>query len=261
MDMNYYLGTDETEKPLDNLVSDGGFASIFRTVACVGDSLASGEFESVDDEGKHHYHDCFEYSWGQYFARASGSTVYNFSRGGMTAKEYVETFADKMDFWNKDFASKAYIIALGVNESGRGVNIGSKEDINLSDYSYNADSFYGNYGKIIQKYKEIMPDAKFFFMTIPLYGNERDKAKKDLNCAIREMAEIFGNSYLLDLEKYSDLYNEKTRETFFRGGHMTAAGYYFSYKVITSYIDYIVRHNPEDFAEVGFIGTEFCYDR
>ena len=35
---------DENEKPLDRLIDDGGFASIFRTIACIGDSLSSGEF-------------------------------------------------------------------------------------------------------------------------------------------------------------------------------------------------------------------------
>ena len=40
-----YFSPDE--KPLDRLVSDGGFCGIFRTVACIGDSLASGDFETV----------------------------------------------------------------------------------------------------------------------------------------------------------------------------------------------------------------------
>ena len=77
---------DNNEKPLDNLVTDGGFTGIFRTIACVGDSLSSGEFESIDDDGKKHYHDYYDYSWGQYMARMAGCTVYNFSKGGMTAK-------------------------------------------------------------------------------------------------------------------------------------------------------------------------------
>ena len=39
---------DPEEKPLDNLVSNGGFCGIFRTIGCVGDSLSSGEFETCD---------------------------------------------------------------------------------------------------------------------------------------------------------------------------------------------------------------------
>ena len=42
----------QNEKPLEHLVSDGGYCGIFRTIACIGDSLAFGEFESIDDEEK-----------------------------------------------------------------------------------------------------------------------------------------------------------------------------------------------------------------
>ena len=90
------------EKPLYNLVEDGGFCGILRTIACIGDSLSSGEFESVDENGIRHYYDHYDYSWGQFLARATGTKVYNFSRGGMTAKEYMESFAQAKDFWNPE---------------------------------------------------------------------------------------------------------------------------------------------------------------
>ncbi|MBE6793009.1 MAG: SGNH/GDSL hydrolase family protein, partial [Ruminococcaceae bacterium] len=35
------------KNPLDTLVSDGGFCGIFRTIGCIGDSLSSGELESL----------------------------------------------------------------------------------------------------------------------------------------------------------------------------------------------------------------------
>ena len=95
MDFSRYYG-NPSEKPLDNLVCDGGFCKIFRTIGCIGDSLSSGEFESKDSEGVVGYHDFYEYSWGQFMARTLGSKVYNFSRGGMTAKEFVESFCDKL---------------------------------------------------------------------------------------------------------------------------------------------------------------------
>ena len=58
-----------------------------RTVACIGDSLSSGEFEAAAEKGSS-YPDMYEYSWGQFMARMCGCKVYNMSRGGMTAKEY-----------------------------------------------------------------------------------------------------------------------------------------------------------------------------
>ena len=50
----------ENEKPLDRLVTDGGFCGIFRKIACIGDSLSSGEFQSLNSEGKVGYHDYFD---------------------------------------------------------------------------------------------------------------------------------------------------------------------------------------------------------
>ena len=79
----------EGELPLDNLVEDGGFFKIFREVAVIGDSLASGEFESCNEKGIIGFHDMYEYSWGQFMARTAGCKVHNFSRAGMTAKEYA----------------------------------------------------------------------------------------------------------------------------------------------------------------------------
>ena len=107
---------DKEEKPLERLLEGGGFSAIFRTVGCIGDSLSSGELEAVHEDGTKSYHDYFEHSWGQYIARANGAKVYNFSRGGMSAREYCERFAEDKGFWNPELAAEAYIIALGVND-------------------------------------------------------------------------------------------------------------------------------------------------
>ena len=90
MDLARYYAS-ENEKPLEQIPEEGGFAGIFRRIACIGDSLSSGEFEAVDSAGQRGYYDFFEFSWGQYLGRLVGSTVYNFSRGGMTAKHYCES--------------------------------------------------------------------------------------------------------------------------------------------------------------------------
>ena len=45
----------EGEKPFDNFFPNGGFTGIFRTIACIGDSLSSGEHESMMD-GKKGFH-------------------------------------------------------------------------------------------------------------------------------------------------------------------------------------------------------------
>nr|MCR4719613.1 hypothetical protein [Bacillota bacterium] len=96
--MNWDKLFAKNEKPLDSLVEGYSNTAIFRTIAFIGDSLSSGEFETVDSEGNKEYHDLYEYSWGQYIARKNGLKAYNFSRGGMTAKCYLESFAEENGF-------------------------------------------------------------------------------------------------------------------------------------------------------------------
>ena len=256
---------DEQEKPLDNLVSDGGFCSIFRTIGCVGDSLSSGEFEAYDENGTKLYLDFYEYSWGQFLARMAGNKVYNFSRGGMTAKEYMEAFAAKQLFWNQDKACQAYIIALGVNDVlNKGQEVGSVEDICMEDWKQNKPTFAGYYAQIVQRLKEIEPDAKFFFVTIPRASAEL--SEREQRCAAHakvlcDMAEVFSNAYVIDLHRYAPVFDKAFCEKFNMGGHMNPCGYALFAKIVASYIDYIIRHNFSDFKKVGFIGTPYKNDR
>ena len=53
MDLSYFF--NEKEKPLDTLLHDGGFCGIFRSIVCIGDSLSSGEFEYVKEDGSKVY--------------------------------------------------------------------------------------------------------------------------------------------------------------------------------------------------------------
>lgn len=245
----------EGEKPLDNIVSDGGFCSIFRTIACVGDSLSSGEFESRDAEDNRTYHDLYEYSWGQYIARMTGSKVYNFSQGGMTASAYCDTFARKNGFWGADKVAQAYIIALGANDVNK-IELGTIEDICLDDYTKSKPTFAGYYAQIVQRYKEISPDARFFFMAMPK-SDSADHNKKALahRELLKAMTELFSHSYLIDLYEYAPIYDAEFRDAFYLRGHLNPCGYLLTAKMTASYIDYIIRNNPDEFRRVGFINT------
>ena len=247
------------EKPLDNLVGAYSNTAIFRRIGFIGDSLSSGEFETVNDDGSHGYHDMFEYSWGQYIARKNGLTAYNFSKGGMTAKWYINSFANEKGFWDEDKACQAYVIALGVNDLlGQNMPIGTKDDITaeITDSS----PFISYYAEIIRRYKEISPDAKFFFVTFPNEGDRTDIVKfEGMVDALYALAEHFDNSYVIDLYKYGPVYDDAFREKYFLHGHMNPMGYIYTAKLVDSYIDYIIRTNPDDFKNVGFIGTDIQY--
>lgn len=274
MNIYEYMNVGADEKPLDRIVTDGGFAAIFRTIACIGDSLSSGEFESVNPdrtknydifdhtwinpEGTKGFHDFFDYSWGQFIARDTGAKVYNFSRGGMTAKEYIETFADQKGFWGKDKLAQAYIIALGVNDIHRGYELGSTADVCREDYTKNVQTFAGYYAMIIQKVKELQPRAKIFLVTIPSHGNDGDEKRKAVRDLLDDFTRFFTNTYLIDLFSYAPV-NDAEYAKKFRLGHMTPTGYVLTAKMIESYMDYIIRKNPDEFSQVGFIGTDLYY--
>ena len=259
MDYNaLYFPPDE--KPLDRIVHDGGFCGIFRTVACVGDSLASGDFEATVNGGTH-FIDMFDYSWGQYMARAAGCTVYNFSRGGMTAKDYCGGFASDMCYWNTEKAAQAYIIALGCNDffEKDQLPIGDISDLCKDDYTKNNNTFVGRYCEIIQRYKITAPDAKFFLVTMPDEDMD-DEGKRKLKLhhdLIHKIAEKLSNCYVIDLYEYMPAQDKDFKEKFYMGGHLNPCGYVLFAQVIMSYIDYIIRHNIKDFARAAFINTEF----
>lgn len=258
--MNINSLFNENEKPLDSIISDGGFCGIFRTIGVIGDSLSSGEFEVVNEEGIKGYHDFYDYSWGQYLARAAGSKVYNFSRGGMTAKEFAESFGEKCGVWDYDKLCQCYIIALGVNDKNIHPKIGDMSDIALpTGYNTDADTFAYFYSSIIIRLKAKSPDAKFFLVAPPKETNDDDfeKWKSDETKFLYDLAQKFKNTYVIDLNEYAPIYDESFKEKFFLSGHLNAAGYLFTAKMIMSYIDYIIRHNMQDFKQVSLIGTQY----
>ena len=254
---DYYF--DPASRPLDRLLPDGGFCGIFRTIGCIGDSLSSGEFESMDGAGNRGYHDYFEYSWGQYIARMTGAKVYNFSRGGMTASEYCNSFAEANGFWDEKLLCQAYIIALGVNDVlNQNQPLGTTGDICPEDYTKNAPTFAGYYGRIISRLKSMQPKARFFLVTMPRGTDEvRNRKASEVTKLLYEIAGLFEWTYVIDLEKEAPVYDAEFYRNFFLGGHMNPAGYLLTAKMIATYIDYYVRKYPEDFTQVGFIGTPF----
>ena len=258
MDWNKELFISEDEKPLDRLVEGYSNTAIFRSIAFIGDSLSSGEFESRGDDGSKGYHDYYEYSWGQYIARKNGLKAYNFSKGGMQAKTYMESFAEKNDFWNPELACQAYVLALGVTDvMNKGMEIGSIEDIDPLDWNNNKPTFVGYYAQIVARIKaEIQPEAKFFFVTMMNHDNAPERAEKRQKHAeaLYALADYFDNAYVIDLYQYGPRYDAKFKEHYALYNHLNPMGYILSAKMIDSYIDYIIRKHPDDFRRVPFIG-------
>ena len=251
---------DKNEKPLDRLVEGYSNTAMFRKIAFVGDSLSSGEFESHVEGRGVRYYDMYEHSWGQYIARCNGSVAYNFSCGGMSTKGF-DSFADWHMMWSREKAAQAYVIALGVNDVYNGAvkDFGSIDDIDVTDWRRNAETYMGYYGKIISKFKEISPDAKFFLVTFPNEPDKNREVTERMVAAMYSLAEKFDNTYVIDLYHYGPVYDAEFKRRYYYHTHMSPAGYILTAKLVDSYIDYIIRHNPDEFKAAGFIGTGIEY--
>ncbi len=253
---------DKTSNPIKNIVLDGGYTAIFRTLAVIGDSLSSGEYESMDENGVKGFHDYYEYSWGQFIARKCGCKVTNYSVGGLTAKEF-HLLANHTKCFTKENACQAYIIALGVNDITRIMRgelaFGSLDDIDFDCWENNKGTFVGEYVKILQKIRSLQPKARIFMITIPRSANdepERVTLGDAMADMIRSLTKVFNFSYVIDLRKFDCVQDEEYKERYYLGGHLSAIGYKHSADVIATYIDWIIRNNIEDFKQVGFIGKE-----
>lgn len=249
---------EEGEKPLDKLVVDGGLCSVFQKVAVIGDSLSAGQFEQDPNDTTGRYPDTYPYAWGAYMARDCGFEMYNFSRGGMTVREYVDTWATEQGFWSAKYRAQAYFIALGHNDMWSGRPVGTMDDINHKDYTKNAQSYIGDYAQIIQHYKQISPDAFFFLIVEPRSSAvETNKYRNDQRDALYAIAEEFKQCYVIDLQQYAPAFDASFRKQFFLREHMNPMGYRYFAQIIESYVDYYIRKDPAAFYEIGFMNTGF----
>lgn len=241
--------------PLATINETAGLLSCFLNVGCIGDSLASGESVYKNDDGSTGYADLYKHSWGQYLARMTGNTYYNWSSGGRTTSSWLSSSYATQCF-DGQHKCEAYIIGLGQNDRNQNITIGTLTDIDKSNYENNSNTYYGNYGKIIQKIKEMQPKAKIFVLTDPQEATET----KGYNTAVRTISTLFDDVYLVDLYTYGkELYSSGIIAECNRSGHYNAMAYREMALIIASYIDWIMRHNVSDFSQIEFIGTEYAY--
>ena len=255
---------NSTDGVLKEEFDPNGMISVFDTVGCIGDSLASGEVYYKKSDGTYAGIDMYDISWGQCLAKMTGNTYYNFSRGGLRADTWLTDSKGKALAFDGHHLCKAYIIGLAQNDANKisresldpATYCGTLKDINLTDYNQNADTFYGNYGKIIQLIKEAQPKAKIFVITDVLEYVEN----YGLNAVIRDMPNLFTNVYLMDLYKYRDKYvSDSWMVAQKRSGHYNAVAYRKMASYIGGFINQIMVDNPSEFREIEFIGTNYSF--
>lgn len=175
--------------------------SMFERIGVVGDSFASGVIytgiESEDENATH-----YNLSWGQNLARQSGIECINYSVGGINTKGYLVNQTYGLPKVLSDIANGnpcgLYLLCLGINDSndqrepGGLSYLGTSADIDDADYNNNADTFWGNYGRIIAQIKNASPKSKLIMST---FCRKPTKATEEgyvpFNSAIQEIANYF----------------------------------------------------------------------
>ncbi len=256
------MGSIKLANPIKKFIKGEGLVPIIRTLGCIGDSLSSGEHESRDENNTPGYNDYYEYSWGQFIARKCGLTARNFSKGGFKAIDFftTDTFNDMFD---KENLCQAYIIALGENDVNHLLrnetysSFGELETALNSTFEDNLKTFTGCYINLVNRILENQPKARIFLVSNPKNvhdSKQKAELKKKHAKLLNDIAKKYNYTYVLDLNKYDVNYGtKKFDKAYFLGGHLSAAGYKRSADLFITYIDYIIRHNVDDFRQIGFV--------
>lgn len=194
------------------------YPQLFDNIICMGDSLTRGVTGGSSETARNYPH---------YFAKLTDAEVTNQSQGGITAQGFWNTFASTFDYTSFDCA----VIYLGTNG-------GLTDTVSTechADYTQNADTNTGCYGKIIGRIKATAPSCKIFLVAGP---NEYVRRATTMNPAVRALAELYGVG-LIDAESciLSDAGGGNTEERMIyrpsdgihynRFGYMTLANMFY----------------------------------
>lgn len=206
-------GTDEW-KPWKKMATEHDFnpsLALFEKIGVIGDSYASGE---IYPDGN--LVDKYSVSWGQILARKNGVSCTNFSAGGLTTRHWLLN-VNGLTKLNATEPQNLYYISLGINDKN---NLGIDYLGTEADMDSGADTFYGNYAKIIKAVQEKAPYAKIILIDSAWSTGKYDP----YFIATKNIATKFG----LPLIKHSDdpyLASQQFKTDLMSHGHPVAISY------------------------------------
>lgn len=219
--------------------------SLVRKFGVVGDSYASGEVYWKNSDNTYSSKDKYSISWGQILARKHGNICTNYSAGGLSTRTWL-TNPNGLQKMLSSEPEDIYLLALGINDY---YNIGESYLGTISDitshssYSDYGDTFYGNYGKIIERIKEHAPNSKLIMFTVA--SNDTIPAK--FNTAIENIANHYNIPCIKQLD---DTFFTSTVYTNMVQGHPRALGYVGMASAFDRLITKCVNKNYNYFASM-----------
>lgn len=191
--------------------------SLFEKIGVIGDSYSVGQIYWNNGNSNTIKKNL---SWGKILERKNGINVNLYGGAGLSTKTWLANTGLVNVFKNAE-ADNLYILCLGINDVGKeGMSyLGSIDDINVGNPDSNPNTFYGNYGRIIEMCKNKNAGSKIVISTTPFSSGNYIA----FNNAIIEIANKYGialirqdtNTYLL-----SSLFNSNKV-----GGHPIGVTY------------------------------------
>lgn len=214
------------------------FLRCFKDFTVIGDSLACGYTEVGDVYVGSNKAKQAGNNWCTYLCNRLDRTLNNLAVGGSTAKLWRESYITTAE----DVTTDCYFVGIGVNDLRTGLTVGTSADINTSDYTQNADSFYGNYDYMINALISYNPNAKIFVFTIP--NSESNPGA--INTAIKYIASLYENVHVIDLYTLYD-FNSGFIASNLYNGHYNPIAYNYMSVLIEKAVNEYIYNNPEDF--------------
>lgn len=208
--------------------------SLFQRAGVVGDSYASGELWN----GGTNLGDKYSISWLQQLARKYGFTGVNFSEGGLTTRTWL-TSTKGLNLMQSTESCELMLLCLGINDY---YSLGESYLGSPSDMNTKADTFYGNYSKIIDSIKAKNDKTRLIIFTLENI-NKLPLVEK-FNTAIKNIGTHYNipvgdlnTNYYINSDGYKQM----------DGGHPTPINYNGLSTAYDEIIKDVIYHNQSYF--------------
>lgn len=220
---------------IEKLSYKGADIAMFTDIGVCGDSYTRCDIY-IGNSGVQSYGS----SWGKVIERMKGIEVAVYAKGGATVKTFL-TDPLCLPKLLDESPKQLYVLCLGINDYA--TTLGTVDDIK-EDYTENPDSFYGNYGRLIDQIKAHAPNAKLiicrtFSVSTVAYTHTAD--------AISEIAEHYSIP-MLDPADSSYLTSETYRLNRYNS-HPNAAAQSGIANAMCELIGKVIDSNTEYFAD------------
>ena len=227
--------------------------AMFGKFGVVGDSYASGILEDFE----HNKKDTFaqmtpemseNLSWPTMLARKWGTSMLHLAKGGLSTRTWL-TDDQGLKKLNESDPQDIYYLCLGINDYyGLGDSYLGIE----SDMESGADSFYGNYAKIIKAIKTKAPLAKIIMFGITITPGDSHDRQQRFSDAQYKIAQHFGIPYIS--ENDDELFSSDYYTTSMGSGHPSSYLYGAMAEAFERLIQKTIYRNRDYFYSYGWNG-------